>query len=124
MNTIFRTLFRAFRVFAFACLLAMLAAHPVWAVGGGTPDPGAVPVLEDCGEFIGSYLAFADQEKGADKVANHVPEKAVRRDADDDELPSGTGPARRQLQMSGVSRRKYTAPELKNFERVRLMTIS
>ena len=34
MNTIFRTSFLAFRVFAVACLLAMLATHPVWAVGG------------------------------------------------------------------------------------------
>jgi hypothetical protein len=37
MNTIFRTSFLAFRVFAVACLLAMLATHPVWAAGGGTP---------------------------------------------------------------------------------------
>jgi hypothetical protein len=46
MNTIFRTSFLAFRVFAVACLLAMLATHPVWAVGGGSPDPGAIPVLQ------------------------------------------------------------------------------
>lgn len=46
MNTIFRTSFLAFRVFAVACLLAMLAAHPVWAAGGGTPDPSGTPVLQ------------------------------------------------------------------------------
>ncbi len=46
MNTIFRTSFLAFRVFAVACLLAMLAAHPVWAVGGGSPDPSGIPVLQ------------------------------------------------------------------------------
>jgi hypothetical protein len=33
-------------VFAVACLLAMLAAHPVWAAGGGTPDPSGTPVLQ------------------------------------------------------------------------------
>ncbi|MBK7331625.1 MAG: hypothetical protein IPI87_04150 [Betaproteobacteria bacterium] len=46
MNTIFRTSFLAFRVFAVACLLAMLATHPVWAVGGGSPDPSGIPVLQ------------------------------------------------------------------------------
>jgi hypothetical protein len=46
MNTIFRTSFLAFRVFAVACLLAMLATHPVWAVGGGSPDPSDIPVLQ------------------------------------------------------------------------------
>mgnify|MGYP001076078720 FL=1 len=46
MNTNFRTSFLAFRVFAVACLLAALAAHPVWAVGGGTPDPSGIPVLQ------------------------------------------------------------------------------
>jgi hypothetical protein len=46
MNTIFRTSFLAFRVFAVACLLAMLATHPVWAAGGGTPDPNGIPLLQ------------------------------------------------------------------------------
>lgn len=46
MNTIFRKSYLAFRVFAVASLLAMLAAHPAWAVGGGTPDPDAIPVLQ------------------------------------------------------------------------------
>ena len=46
MNTTFRTSFLAFRVFAVAGLLAALATHPVWAVGGGTPDPSGIPVLQ------------------------------------------------------------------------------
>ena len=47
MNTILHKSFRASRVFAVACLLAMLAAHPVCASGGGgTPDPGEIPVLQ------------------------------------------------------------------------------
>ena len=46
MNTILRKSFLAFRVFAVACLLTMLAAHPVWAVGGGSPDPSEIPVLQ------------------------------------------------------------------------------
>jgi hypothetical protein len=45
MNTITRNTF-ASKVLALGCLLAALAAHPVWAVGGGSPDPGAIPVLQ------------------------------------------------------------------------------
>ncbi len=46
MNPILRKSFLALRVLVIACLLASLAVHPVWAVGGGTPDPNGVPVLQ------------------------------------------------------------------------------
>jgi len=39
MNTILRQSFLACRAFAVGWPLAMLAAPPVWAVGGGSPDP-------------------------------------------------------------------------------------
>ena len=45
MNTITRNTF-ASRVLALGCLLAALAAPHAWAVGGGTPDPSQIPVLQ------------------------------------------------------------------------------
>jgi hypothetical protein len=46
MNTILRPSFLACRAFAVGWLLAVFAAHPVWAVGGGSPDPAGIPVLQ------------------------------------------------------------------------------
>lgn len=45
MNTITHNTF-ASRVLALGCLLAALAAPNAWAVGGGSPDPSTIPVLQ------------------------------------------------------------------------------
>ena len=46
MNTIFRTSFLGDPLAAESVQRSMLAAHPVWAVGGGSPDPSGIPVLQ------------------------------------------------------------------------------
>lgn len=34
------------KLLALGCLLGVLAAPPAWAIGGGSPDPGQIPVLQ------------------------------------------------------------------------------